>query len=41
MHASSPEKCDIDVLDDGRSISDFIDQKIKELESQVSIRDWL
>ncbi|XP_041813871.1 ornithine decarboxylase-like isoform X2 [Chelmon rostratus] len=36
MHASSPEKCDIDVLDDGRSISDFIDQKIKELESQGS-----
>ncbi|XP_056263016.1 ornithine decarboxylase-like [Pseudoliparis swirei] len=29
----SPEKCDVDILDDGRTIRDFIDDKIKELAS--------
>jgi len=35
----SPVKCDVDILDDGRTIRDFIDDKIKELASAVSIRD--
>ncbi|XP_076608940.1 ornithine decarboxylase-like isoform X2 [Chaetodon auriga] len=36
MHALSPEKCDIDILDNGRTVNDFIDDKIKELGSQES-----
>ncbi|XP_070836713.1 ornithine decarboxylase-like [Chaetodon trifascialis] len=36
MHALSPDKCDIDILDNGRTINDFIDDKIKELGSQES-----
>uniref|UniRef100_A0A3Q3GPB7 ornithine decarboxylase n=1 Tax=Labrus bergylta TaxID=56723 RepID=A0A3Q3GPB7_9LABR len=30
----SPENCDIDVLDNGRTINDFIDIKIKETENE-------
>lgn len=34
----SPENDDIEILDSGRSITDVIDRKVKELGSQVSIR---
>ncbi|XP_037649018.1 ornithine decarboxylase-like isoform X1 [Sebastes umbrosus] len=33
VHVLSPENCDIDILDNGRTISDFTDDKIKELGS--------
>lgn len=33
------ENCDINILEDGRTISDFIDNKIKDLASNVSIGD--
>lgn len=33
MQVLSPENCDIDILDNGRTISDFIDDKIKEFGS--------
>lgn len=33
-----PENDDIEILDSGRSVSDVIDRKVKELGSQVSIR---
>ena len=39
MHVSSPENCDIDILENGRTVKDVIDNKIKELGSMVSIRD--
>ncbi|KAF1391127.1 hypothetical protein PFLUV_G00038650 [Perca fluviatilis] len=33
MHVSSPENCDIDILENGRTVKDVIDNKIKELGS--------
>lgn len=37
MNVFSAENCDINILDNGRTISDFIDNKIKELGSKVSM----
>nr|XP_033500547.1 ornithine decarboxylase-like [Epinephelus lanceolatus] len=36
MHALAPEHCDIDILHKGQTISDFIEDKIKELGSVES-----
>lgn len=36
LHVLSPEDCDIDILENGRTIDDFIDIKIKELSTEVS-----
>ncbi|XP_031160798.1 ornithine decarboxylase-like isoform X1 [Sander lucioperca] len=33
MHVSSPENCDVDILENGRTIKDVIDSKITELGS--------
>lgn len=34
-----PENFDVNILDNGRTTRDFIDSKIKDLASKVSIRD--
>lgn len=39
VHVLSPENCDIDILDNGRTVKDVIDNKIKELGPVVSIGD--
>ncbi len=39
MHGLSPENCDSDILVTGMTINDFINEKIKELGSEVSIKD--
>ncbi len=39
MHVLSPENCDSDILVTGMTINDFINEKIKELGSEVSIKD--
>nr|XP_046272558.1 ornithine decarboxylase-like isoform X2 [Scatophagus argus] len=36
MHGLAPKNCGIDILNNGRTISDFIDNKIKELGSKDS-----
>ncbi|XP_051245115.1 ornithine decarboxylase [Dicentrarchus labrax] len=36
LNVLSPENCDIEILDNGRTINDFIDNKIKELGSEDS-----
>lgn len=34
-----PENFDVNILDNGRTVRDFIDSKIEDLASKVSIRD--
>lgn len=39
MQVFSSENCDIEILENGKTISNFIDDKIEERGSVVSIRD--